>query len=284
MSSPRSGKRRGPLRRAFKHASRWLALRAVPLLAFLLYLVARTWRVRLVNWKSIGDEHARGKSVIYAIGHGRMLANMWVMRHRGVRVLISEHFDGELITRVIECFGFGAARGSATRGGARALRELVREAERYDLAVTPDGPRGPFLSVKPGLPFLAARTGLAIVAGSYDADWRLQFRSWDSFRIPLPFARVYISIAEPRRIPADADDARLEEERQAIERDLRAVDAHATELARRPVRERVREASMVRVPPCDKLVDVGGKAWEPKRPRARSESRPDPAALSRSPS
>ncbi len=263
-------KRKGPLRRAFKHASRWLALRAVPLLAFALYLLARTWRLRIVNWKAISDEHAAGRSVIYAIGHGRMLASLWVMRNRGIRVLISEHFDGELITRVIECFGFGAARGSATRGGARALRELVRDAERWDLAVTPDGPRGPFLSVKAGLPYLAARTGLAIVGATYDAERTFELGTWDTFRIPYPFSRVVIVVSGPRRIPGDADDGRLEEERQAIERDLRAIEEEARAFARRGPRARARDLSMVRVPPSDRLVDVGGKSWEP---RARCSSR-----------
>jgi len=262
-------RKKGPLRKATKVATRWLALRAVPLLAFALYLVARTWRVRMVNFRSIAGEHEAGRSCIYAISHGRMLATMWVMRRRGVRLLISEHFDGELIARILKCFGFGAARGSATRGGAKALRELVREAERFELAVTPDGPRGPFLSVKPGLPYLASRTGRSIVVGSFDADRRIQFRSWDRFRFPAPFATVVIAIAPPRRIPEDADDARLEAEARAIEADLRAVEEQATSIVRRPSRERARDLSMVRVPPSDLLVAVGGKAWEPRRSPSR---------------
>ena len=74
----------------------------------------------------------------------------------------------------------------------RALRELVRDAQQGDLAVTPDGPRGPFLSVKQGLPFLAARTGSAVIAASWDADRRLQLPSWDRFRLPLPGAKVVV--------------------------------------------------------------------------------------------
>jgi lysophospholipid acyltransferase (LPLAT)-like uncharacterized protein len=222
-----------------------------------------------MDYGFIAAEHAAGRSVIYAIGHGRMLVPMWVMRRRGVRVLISEHFDGELITRIIESFGFGAARGSATRGGARALRELVREAKRHDLAVTPDGPRGPFLSVKPGLPYLAARTGCAILAASFDADRRLQARSWDHFRLPLPGARVVIVVAPPRLIASDATEVELEAERRAIEADLARIDDEATRLAREPARERARALSMVSVRANDWLVPPGGKACEPRPRRAQ---------------
>ena len=252
-----------------KRASRWLALRAVPILALALYLVARTWRIRVVNWRSIAAEHLAGRNVITVIGHGRLIVPLWMVRKKGIRVLVSEHFDGELITRVLACFGFGAARGSATRGGARGLRELLREAKRYDLAVTPDGPRGPRLVVKPGVPYLAARTGLAVCVGGFDADRRIEFRSWDRFRVPLPGARVVLVIAPPRLVPGDADEARLEAERQAIERDLHAVEARATELARRPSRERARDLSMVRVPRGDLIVALGGKAWEPRRSSPR---------------
>ncbi len=258
-------RKKGPLKRAFKHGSRWLALRLIPLFAFIFYFIARTWRVRLINWDGVRAEHAAGRSVIYSISHGRMLPCAWVVRKMGVHILISEHFDGEIITRVLRCFGFGAARGSATRGGAAGVRELVRLSKRWDLAVTPDGPKGPFLCVKPGVPYLASRTGLTIITAGIAADWRIKARSWDEFLLPLPFARVFIVLAPPRRIPEDADDARLEVERAEIEKELLEREATAEALAQRPARERARERTMVSVPPSDELVDVGGWAWTPRR-------------------
>lgn len=256
-AAPRARLSKGPLRRFVKWASRALALRAVPLMAFALFLVARTWRVRIVGYAPYVAEHARGRSVIWAFGHGRMLPFVWTHRHRGVRVLISEHFDGELITRVIGCFGFGTARGSATRGGAKALRELIHDARSADLAVTPDGPKGPFLTVKPGLPYLASRTGSSVCAASWDADRRVQFRSWDRFRFPLPGATVFVIAMPPRTIPASSDAAALEEARVAIEADLARAEAEAATLARRTPRERARDRDLVAPPAPDALVRPG---------------------------
>ncbi len=260
---PKARKRKGPVRRAFKTLSRALILRAIPLLAFLLFLLARTWRVRIKNYGQVLAEHASGRNVIFAFGHGRMLPFVWSHRGRGVRVLISEHFDGELITRVIECFGLGAARGSATRGGARAIRDLVANAAETDLAVTPDGPQGPFLSVKQGLPFLASRTGSAVIAASWDADRRIQLRSWDRFRIPLPGATIVVVAKPPRRIPGDADEARLEDERRSIESDLLAAEEEASRIARRPRSERARDLDMVRPAPADVIVRRSEGPCEP---------------------
>jgi lysophospholipid acyltransferase (LPLAT)-like uncharacterized protein len=267
------GRRRGPLRRAFKVASRALALRVVPIFAFALFLVARTWRVRVVNYGWVKAEHANGRGVIYAFGHGRMLPCVWTHRHRGVRVLVSEHFDGELITRVIGCFGFKTARGSATRGGARALRELVRDARRGDLAVTPDGPKGPFLTVKPGLPFLAARTGSAICAASFDADSRIEFGSWDKFRLPLPGATVFIVAAPPRTIASESSQEELEGERRALEQDLERCEREAMALARRPARERVLDADLVRPDARDAVIRRGLGPLETRWARRAPERR-----------
>ncbi|MBI3722927.1 lysophospholipid acyltransferase family protein [bacterium] len=267
-SKPR--RRKGPLRRAFKAVSRALALRAVPLLAFALFLLARTWRVRIVGYGAVVAEHEQGRNVIFAFGHGRMLPFVWSHRGRGVSVLISEHFDGELITRVIECFRLRAARGSATRGGARAIRELVLSARGADLAVTPDGPRGPFLSVKPGLPFLAARTGSAVIAASWDADRRIQLRSWDRFRVPLPGAKVVVIAKPPRRIPEDASEERLEAERAAIEADLSAAEEESGKIARRSRRDLARDLDMARPASSDVIVRSSEGPCEPTLVRGSS--------------
>jgi lysophospholipid acyltransferase (LPLAT)-like uncharacterized protein len=221
-------------RRAWKASFRWLALRATTLASFLLFLLARTWRIEMRGYGPVGREHDAGRFVIFAFGHGRMLPFVWSHRGLGVRVLISEHFDGELITRVVETFGFTSARGSATRGGARALLALLRE-RGGDPAVTPDGPRGPFLSVKPGTTWLASRTGIAILPTSWDADRRIQFGSWDRFRVPLPGAKVVVVCAPLRRISPDADAAELERERVDLERELeRCEDAAMAAFGRPP--------------------------------------------------
>jgi lysophospholipid acyltransferase (LPLAT)-like uncharacterized protein len=241
-------KRKAWHRRASKALLRWLALKATSFVAFLIFLVARTWRVEIEGYGSVLREHGAGRRVIFAFGHGRMLPFVWTHRGRGVRVLISEHFDGEMITRVIEWFGFSAARGSATRGGARALLDLLRSSD-HDLAVTPDGPKGPFLSVKGGLVYLAAKSGLPIIAASWDADRRVQFRSWDEFRVPLPFARIVVATAPARWIAEDATDEELEIERLAVEADLAECEAWSMRLFGRPTAPAREPARASRVNP-----------------------------------
>src|SRR5581483_1841585 len=145
----------------------------------------------------------------------------------------------------------------ATRGGARALRELIEDAQRWDLAVTPDGPKGPFLTVKQGLPFLAARTGNKICAASWDADRRVQFGSWDRFRLPLPFATVFVVATDLRAVSEDATEDALERARVAIEDDLARAEAEAARLAGRSPEARVRERDLVAPPPGDAVVRRG---------------------------
>jgi lysophospholipid acyltransferase (LPLAT)-like uncharacterized protein len=158
-----------------------------------------------------------------------MLPLVWTHRNGGGGVLISQHRDGELIARVCERFGFRTARGSSTRGGETGALELMRfAAEGRSLGVTPDGPRGPAERVKPGVLWLAARTGLPVVpvASASRPFWRLN--SWDGFRIPPPFARVAVGYGDPIRVSADLDDDGLEARRLEIEQGLtrltRALD------------------------------------------------------------
>src|SRR5262245_25275378 len=119
-------------------------------------------------------------------------------RHEGIAVLVSRHRDGELITRVIERLGFVAARGSSTRGGEAGVRGMLSWAgQDRQLAVTPDGPRGPAEQVKPGALYLAERTGRRMVPIGVAAHPVRALRSWDRFRIPWPFARVMVTHGAP---------------------------------------------------------------------------------------
>ena len=149
--------------------------------------------------------------VIFVFWHGQLLPLIRRHRNQGAVVLVSQHGDGETITRVLERHGFGTVRGSSTRGGSRGLRGLIRAARAgHDLAVTPDGPRGPAREFKPGALLAARLTGLPLIplAASASAAWYLG--SWDRFMIPRPLARVRIRYGSPRWIPRDADDATLE--------------------------------------------------------------------------
>lgn len=187
----------------------------------LLRMLARTWRIRYVNSEMVREQRRHGP-VVYALWHGQLLPLLWTHRDRQVAIMISEHSDGEIITRIALALGFRAVRGSTTRGAARALLGACRELEAgYDVAVTPDGPRGPARSVAPGAVAIAQRSGAPLlpVAASATRAWRLD--SWDGFMIPKPFARVTVAYSDFIRVAADAPrdaNPELENLRAAIDR------------------------------------------------------------------
>src|SRR5438045_1013566 len=106
--------------------------------------LARTWRFRLVNSAAVCDLRAAKQPFIYSLWHGDLLPLLWYHRDQGVTVLISEHRDGELVARAASSLGFNLIRGSTTHGANRALISIVRELQAgREVAITPDGPRGP---------------------------------------------------------------------------------------------------------------------------------------------
>lgn len=171
---------------------------APPLAGAYLRLVEKTSRVEVVNERVIERVRERTGPGIYAIWHSRMLYPAYHFRHRGAQALISRSRDGDIIVRAVEKWGYRAVRGSSSRGGATALRGLVRVLEQgRDVVITPDGPRGPREEVQPGVVALARLTGYPIVPLGYDASRKLVFNSWDRFVVPLPFGRIRIVFGEP---------------------------------------------------------------------------------------
>jgi len=194
--------------------------------ALVLRLLGMSWRIERVRMAEYDAELARGRRCIYALWHSRLLPLVFTHRGLGVAALVSRHRDGELITRIIERLGYVAARGSSTRGGEEGLRDMLEWADRgHSLTITPDGPRGPVERVKPGLLYLASRTGLPIlpVAAAARSSWRL--RSWDGFRVPRPFARLVVAYGDPIAVPADLDREALEAQRLEVEAAIARVTA-----------------------------------------------------------
>jgi hypothetical protein len=175
-------------------------------------VLARTWRIRVVHHEPLEALRERRAPLAFAFWHGQMLPLLYQHRDEGVAILISSHRDGEIITRIGHRFGYRSVRGSTSRGGGRALLGLVRELEQGgEVAVTPDGPRGPAERFAPGALIAAQRSGAWIVpvAAAADRAWRL--RSWDRFLIPKPFARVTVAYGEPTQVAAKtAREAELE--------------------------------------------------------------------------
>jgi lysophospholipid acyltransferase (LPLAT)-like uncharacterized protein len=184
---------------------------------------------------AVNPEVARrmGRRYIYAFFHEVMLfpAHYWAWP--SMHILISDHRDGELITQVIKRLGFGVVRGSTTRGGTRALREMSLRIDRGNLCVTPDGPRGPRRHVHQGLVYLASRTGLPVVGAgmAFKKNWRA--RSWDRFCVPLPFTPAACVAPEAVVVPPDADRETLEACRLEVERRMQAAMIEAEEWVER---------------------------------------------------
>jgi lysophospholipid acyltransferase (LPLAT)-like uncharacterized protein len=134
-----------------------------------------------------------------------------------IHVMISHHFDGELITRVCQHLGGDVIRGSSTRGGASALVEMAKASDSTHLLLNPDGPRGPRRQVQIGLIVLASRTGLPIilVGVGYSRCWRM--KSWDRFAVPKPFSNVYVFAHPPILVPPDLDHDQLRDWRDRVE-------------------------------------------------------------------
>lgn len=182
---------------------RWI----VRLGALLVRALAATWRIRVIGDEGLRAEREAGRAVIITLWHGQMLPLLYQHRGEGVAILISEHRDGEIIARIATALGHRTVRGSTTRGAGRALLSMVRQVESgQDIAVTPDGPRGPAKSFAPGALIVAQRTGAAIIPATVVARSAWRLGSWDRFMIPRPFTRIVISYGAAAHV--SAGDAR----------------------------------------------------------------------------
>jgi lysophospholipid acyltransferase (LPLAT)-like uncharacterized protein len=200
----------------------------------LIRLLGGTYR-----WRSEGAEHydavlRSGRPPIMAFWHGRILPATLFFQKRGIVVVTSANFDGEWIARVIERFGYGAARGSSSRGGVRALVQLKKlMQEGKPTAFTIDGPRGPARVAQPGAVFLAKITGNPIVPFHIEAARHWTARSWDRTQIPKPGSVVAVAIGEPFFVSPDVDDEGLEARRKELEARLATLGTRASELLAR---------------------------------------------------
>jgi lysophospholipid acyltransferase (LPLAT)-like uncharacterized protein len=188
-----------------------------------LRVLGSTWK-----WQVSGTEHvdaiaARGLHPIHSFWHGRIFPATIYFQRRGIVVITSENYDGEWIARIIQKFGYGTARGSTSRGGPKALLQLVRDVKSRGVAFTLDGPRGPAEVAQPGAVWLAKATGNPLLPFHAEAASSWTLRSWDRTQIPKPFTTVAMAIREPIYVPRDADDRTLDEARSALEVSLSAA-------------------------------------------------------------
>jgi len=184
--------------------------------------------------KTVHPADARKERFIYAFWHENMLVPT-VFKTR-VRILISQHADGELIARVCRHLGVGVVRGSTTRGGGQALLELLQVSKHAHLLVTPDGPRGPRRQMALGIVFLASCTGLPIVPVGVGLEkaWRLP--TWDRSAIPCPWSTIVLVTAPPIHVPAHLDRNGLQRYRGLVEEEFSRATQAAEQWAQSGVR------------------------------------------------
>jgi len=192
-----------------------------PLAAWIIRALHATMRIRHVGREALDRLEAAGERYIHAFWHGRLLLMSYSYRGPRITILISKHTDGEYISRTMERLGYHCTRGSTTRGGASALRAVVRRIrEGYDLGITPDGPKGPRHRVQAGVIEAARLTGAPIVPVTFSARPARALSSWDRFQIPYPFGRGLFLYGEPMRVPRELDAEGWEGFRSRLERTL----------------------------------------------------------------
>lgn len=213
------------------HKAKWHQRLAAVLIYAFIRTVGATIRFKLDD-RSGFFSGAPKEKFIFAIWHNRLALSLVMYRRYVARpapehrmaAMVSASKDGGLLARILELFGVEPVRGSSSRRGPQALRELISWGEQgYDLAITPDGPRGPCYTVQEGVISTAQLTGLMIVPASYHLNWKFRIKSWDRFQVPLPFARCEISVGRPLRVPREASDAGRESLRQKLENELRSI-------------------------------------------------------------
>lgn len=188
---------------------------ASELLYWIIRLIGLTLRFEVIGRENLSD----GKPYIYCFWHNRIPVATYFWRRRGIVVMSSRSYDSEYSARFIQRFGYGAARGSSTRGARAALILMIRAVRGgRSAAFSIDGPRGPLYVAKPGAVLLAAKTGAALVPFSVSHDRYWQLGSWDHMQIPKPFSRTVVIIDKPIHVGDGRDeiDLRHAELQQAL--------------------------------------------------------------------
>jgi len=213
------------------HAPRWYQRVA----AWAIFLFVRTVTATLRwhwNDRSGFFETLPAGPAIYCVWHNRLVLSIpsyyaYVRKRSstpGLAAMVSASRDGGFLTAILQCFKVQPVRGSSSRRGPQALLELTTWAERnYDLALTPDGPRGPAYVVQEGVMSLAQVTGLPILPCSYYVAWKLRVKTWDRFQVPLPFSRCEVIVEKPVRVPREATHEEREDLRRQLEHTLKCI-------------------------------------------------------------
>jgi lysophospholipid acyltransferase (LPLAT)-like uncharacterized protein len=187
-------------------------------------LIGRTIRWELAGQENLVAGTADGRQPIYCLWHDRIFAGTYYLRGRGIVVITSQSLDGEYIARFLKRFGFGTVRGSSSRGGVKALVEMIRYMRQgLPMAFTVDGPRGPRYVAKTGAVLLAKKTGSPIVPFSVECARFWTVKSWDRMQIPKPFTRAVFMIEQPVYVTPEMDGTDIETKRVELQNALETL-------------------------------------------------------------
>lgn len=211
-----------------RRALEWLAVHFFGRL--ILPLLVETWSVETdfpADWLARAQQ---GERIILAFWHNRQLGLLRLASTlRPASVLVSRHGDGEIIARIVSRFGIGSVRGSSTRGGTGALRQMVAATRETHVAITPDGPLGPRYEVKDGVIALAAMSGRPVFWVCWSTDRAWIFNSWDRFTLPKPFAKLQFEARGPLYVQRESSSDEMETARQELEHRMREQTARLDE-------------------------------------------------------
>jgi len=194
-------------------------------------IISSTYRFRFLGLENEKAALQERGAVIYGGWHQRLFSGIAPFaRRKPIVITISESRDGEYIAKIAELVGWHTVRGSSSRGGSKAFRELKAFAKNgYNIAHIVDGPQGPPEVIKPGLLRIARATGLPIVPAAVSPQKKWVFNSWDRFMIPKPFSKIIVRFGESVHVPKSMSKNDLEKERQRIEKQLKIM-IHETDL------------------------------------------------------
>lgn len=224
-----------PRRRSSERVIPASATRSGRMVAATIYGAIRTVDASL-RWsltdKSGAIQQSGHGPMIFAIWHNRLALSLRIYQRffipsrpgRRLAAMVSASRDGGLLARILELFQVQPVRGSSSRRGHQALLEMVTWAKQgFDLAITPDGPRGPSYVVQDGVIAVAQLTGMPIIPVSYNLGWKWRSPSWDRFQIPLPFSTCHTEVGELIRVPRSASAEERQQLRQRLEDSMRAM-------------------------------------------------------------
>ena len=173
-----------------------------------IFFTGVTAKISWVRKEIIDELMEKSQPFIICAWHHDIYFSSWLLKDFELTALISSSKDGEYINQILSGFGFGAVRGSSTRGGIGAMKQLVRCLKDGNaVAITPDGPQGPIHRVQEGIVALAKMTGVPIIPWRYEASSCWKLNSWDSHKIPKPITKIKSVFGQPLYVPKSASSS-----------------------------------------------------------------------------